>query len=142
MDTNNLNTDLVAVVLKKNELNRLDYNDPEYDTVEEELHEMEDQFVEKYGKYLEDVLRSVHDEFCPDNEVLLPIAYLAKKYKVNKTGKEEPGFEVDLDEGVIVDVDNYPDKLTRLVLVPNPTRLLLQIHNSHQEEVWKLEEVS
>lgn len=142
MDTTNLNSDLVAVVLKKNELNRLDYNDPEYDTVEEELHEMEDQFVEKYGKYLEDVLRSVHEEFCPDNEVLLPIAYLAKKYKVNKTGKGEPGFEVDLDEGVIVDVDNYSDKLTRLVLVPNPTRLLLQIHNSHHEEVWKLEEVS
>lgn len=142
MDTNNLNRDLVSLVLKKNELNRLDYNDPEYDTVEEELHEMEDRFIEDYGKYLEEVLKSVHEEFCPDNEVLLPIAYLANKYKVNQKGKGDPEFEVSLDEGVIVDVENYSDKLTRLVLVPNPVRLLLQIHNSHHEEVWKLEEVS
>jgi hypothetical protein len=142
MDTTNLNQELVILVLKKNELNRLDYNDLEYDTVEEELHNMEDQFVEKYGKYLEEVLKSVHDEFCPDNDVLLPIAYLANRYKVIRKESEDPVFEVGLDEGVIVDVENYPDKLTRLVLVPNPARLLLQIHNSHHEEVWKLEEVS
>jgi hypothetical protein len=142
MDKNNLNKELVSLVLKKNELNRLDYNDPEYDKVEEELHDMEDQFVENHGKYLEDVLKSVHDEFCPDNEVLLPIAYLANKYRIIRSGKGDPEFEVSLDEGVIVDVENYADKLTRLVLVPNPTRLLLQIHNSHHEEVWKLQEVS
>jgi hypothetical protein len=142
MDKKNLNKELVSLVLKKNELNRLDYNDPEYDSVEEELHVMEDHFVEKYGKYLEDVLKSVHDEFCPDNEVLLPIAYLANKYKINMPENGDAEFDVSLDEGVIVDVDNYADKLTRLVLVPNPTRLLLQIHNSHHEEVWKLEEVS
>ncbi len=141
METKNLNNKLVELVLKKNELDRLDYNDPEYDTVEEELHELEDQFVEKYGKFLEEVLKSVHEEFCPDNEVLLPIAYLANKYKVVQKDNGVTEFEVGLNEGVIVDVDNYSDKLTRLVLLPNPTRLLLQIHNSHAEEVWKLEEV-
>jgi hypothetical protein len=48
-------------------------------------------------------------------------------------------FSVSADEGVIVDVDNYSDKLTRLVLVPNPSRILLQIDSSHSEEVWKLD---
>jgi hypothetical protein len=127
------------LVLKKNELNRLNYDDPEYDKVEEELHALEDTFQENYGKYLEGMLKSVHDEFCPDNDVLLPIAYLANKYKVTKIENGDTAFDVNLDEGVIVDVDNYADKLTRLVLIPNPTRLLLQIHNSHAEEVWKLD---
>jgi len=140
MDPKILNSDLVALVLKKNELYRLDYNDPEYDKVEEELHEMEDMFLENHGKYLEDMLKSIHEEFCPDNDVLLPIAYLANKYKVTKKENGDTAFDVSLDEGVIVDVDNYSDKLTRLVLLPNPARLLLQIHNSHAEEVWKMEE--
>lgn len=140
MDTENLNKELVELVLKKNELDRLDYNDPEYDMVEEELHAMEDHFVLKYGKFLEDVLKSVHEEFCPDNDVLLPIAYLANKYKLVQKDNGKTEFEVGLDEGVIVDVDNYSDKLIRLVLLPNPTRLLLQIHNSHFEEVWRLED--
>jgi len=141
MNTENLNKDLVQLVLKKNELNRLGYNDPEYDTVEEELHEMEDRFIERYGKFLEDVLKSIHEEFCPDNDVLLPIAYLANKYKVVQKEDGKTVFQVPLNEGVIVDVENYPDKLTRLVLLPNPTRLLLQINNSHSEELWKLEEI-
>ncbi len=138
MDAKKLNVDLVSLVLKKNELSRLDYNDPAYDSVEEELHVMEDLFLEEYGKYLEEILKSVHEEFCPDNDVLLPIAYLANKYQVEQKENGETTFDVGLDEGVIVDVDNYSDKLTRLVLIPNPTRILLQIHNSHHEEVWKL----
>ncbi len=134
-----LNDDLVNLVLKKNELSRLDYNNPEYDTVEEELHDLEDEFLKVHGKEMEVVFKTIHEEFCPDNEVLLPIAYLAKKYKVKKSSDGDVEFSVSLDEGVIVDVDNYSDKLTRLVLIPNPSRILLQIDNSHSEEVWKLD---
>ena len=134
-----LNDDLVNLVLKKNELYRLDYSNPEYDTVEEELHDLEDEFLKVHGKEMEEVFKAIHEEFCPDNEVLLPIAYLAKKYKVKKSGDGDVEFGVSLDEGVIVDVDNYSDKLTRLVLVPNPSRILLQIDHSHSEEVWKLD---
>lgn len=134
-----LNEDLVGVVLKRNELSRLDYSNQAYDAVEEELHNMEDDFNEKHGQYLEKALKSVHDEFCPDNDVLLPIAYLAKKYKVIKSSDGSVEFSVGLDEGVIVDVDNYSDRLTRLVIIPNPIRILLQIDGSHCEEVWRIE---
>ena len=137
MDTEKLNDDLVNLVLKKNELNRLDYSNPEYDTVEEELHDLEDEFLKVHGKELEDVFKSIHDEFCPENEVLLPIAYLANKYKIKKRDDGDIEFSVNLSEGVIVDVENYADRLTRLVLVPNPSRILLQIDKSHSEEVWK-----
>ncbi len=136
MNLQSLDQAIVALVEKKNQLSALGYNDKTYDAVEEELHEMEDTFVEKYGDYLEEVLADVHDELCPDNDVLLPTAYLANKY----TKKEAAGGITYLpaDGGVIVDVDEYPNKLTRLVLVPTPTRLILQI-GQQEEEVWKAE---
>lgn len=125
---------LVKIVEKKNILSQLNYNDKNYDEVEEELHDLEDDFVEQYGEYLEDVLADVHDELCPDNDVLLPIAYLANKY-VKKEDNGQVTYHA-ADGGVLVDVDEYPDKLTRLVLVPKPTRLMLQIGSQQEEQVW------
>ena len=70
---------------------------------------------------------------------MMALPKLAKKYNVKKGNDGDVEFGVSLDEGVIVDVDNYSDKLTRLVLVPNPSRILLQIDSSHSEELWKLD---
>lgn len=137
MDLKNLDRELATIVEKKNKLSALDYNDENYDRIEEELHDLEDDFLENYGSYLEDALNDVHDEYCPDSDVLLPIAYLANKYK--KTGKNEDGterYEVGADEGVIVEVDDYPDQVCKLVLVPGPTRLILNLKKSGQEVVW------
>ena len=77
---------------------------------------MEDDFQDKYGEYLENALQGIHDEFCPDNDVLLPIAYVGK--------------------GVIVEVDKYPGKDTKLSLVSNPTRIILTVGKEKQEGVW------
>lgn len=137
MDTSKLNEDLMALVLKKNELSRLDYNDPTYDTIEEELHDMEDQFLENHGPHMEKALKEVHRIHCPDNEVLLPIAYLANHYTVVKNDGGEVDFTVDPDEGVLVDVDQHAGKLSRLVLVPNPVRILLSVQGDTQMEVWR-----
>jgi len=134
MDIQALDKALVEIVEKKNILSQLDYNDKDYDKVEEELHELEDNFVENFGDYLEEVLADVHDELCPDNDVLLPIAYLANKY-VKKDENGQVTYHA-ADGGVLVDVDEYPNKLTRLVLVPKPTRLMLQIGNQQEEQVW------
>lgn len=137
MDIQSLDKALIALVEKKNQLNGLEYNDKNYDVVEEELHDMEDDFIETYGDYLEDVLANVHDDLCPDNDILLPTAYLANKYIRNEANGKITYHPAD--GGVIVDVDEYPGKLTRLVLVPAPTRLILQIEKNGEEEVWNAE---
>lgn len=137
MNIEALDKALVEIVEKKNTLSQLDYNDKNYDQVEEELHDLEDDFIDEYGDYLEDVLADVHDELCPDNDVLLPIAYLANKY-IKKEDNGQVTYQA-ADGGVLVDVDEYPDKLTRLVLVPKPTRLVLQVGKNHEEQVWKAE---
>jgi hypothetical protein len=69
IDIKKLDEDLTALVKAKIALSKLTYADKDYDKIEEELHDMEDDFQENYGEYLEEALADVHDEFCPDNDV-------------------------------------------------------------------------
>ncbi len=133
MDINALDQALKQIADRKNALSELDYSNEKYDTIEEELHDLEDKVVEDYGSYLEDAIHEVHDEYCPDTEVLSPIAYLGNKFEVD----DDSNYKVTNTEGVPVDVDDYPGKLTKLVLVPGPTRILLQVVGESQEEVWR-----
>jgi len=116
MNVKELDAELREIERTKAELSKLDYNDPKYDDLEEQLHDLEDDFQDKHGEYLEEALQTIHDEFCPDNDVLMPIAYLG--------------------DGVPVDIDQYPGKDTRLVLATNPPRILLTIGKEKQDVVW------
>jgi hypothetical protein len=117
MDIKAIDKALLEIVKKRDELAKIDYNNPKYDDLEEQLHDLEDDFQDEYGEYLEGILQKVHDEFCPDNDVLLPIGYLG--------------------QGVIVEVDKLPGKDTRLVLAPNPLRIVLTVGRDKQQIVWE-----
>ena len=138
MNAQQLDAALINLVRKRIELSALSYDNDQYDTLEEELHGLEDAFVDKYGTYLEGILEAVHEKHCPETDVLLPTAYLAKKYTENGLNSDgTPAFAVTPDEGVWVDADAYPGKEARLVLVPSPARLLLLVGAKHEEEVWR-----
>ena len=66
------------------------------------------------------------------SDVLLPIAYLAHHYRISETG-----VDASNDQGVFVEVEDYPGKLAKLVLVPSPTRIVLNIGADMKKEVWK-----
>ncbi|MCB0490074.1 MAG: hypothetical protein KDC99_16445 [Cyclobacteriaceae bacterium] len=132
MDTKALDKALQEIIAKRNELQNIDYNNPEYDDLEEALHDLEDDFQEEFGEFMEEVLQKVHDEICPDSDVLYPIAYIAKSYTVS--GKNE--FQIDQSEGVYVEVDKYPGKETKLAIIPNPIRVVLNVGKEKQEVVW------
>jgi len=134
MNIHNLDADLRVLAEKKTVLGQLDYANEAYDRIEEELHQLEDKFQENYGVYMEEVLSDIHDQYCPDNDVLLPIAYLANNYIIT-----DNNVDVGLSEGVLVEVEDFPDHKARLVLVPSPTRIFLQIDGQDRQEVWKLD---
>jgi len=136
MDLTALDQSLVAIIKKKNELRQIGYQDPRYDDVEEELHQLEDQLMEQHGKEMEKVIQGVHDKICPDTDVLMPIAYLAKAYVPTRDNKGNETYDVDLKEGVPVILDEYPDQLTRMVLLPNPPRLIVQVNREKRFLVW------
>lgn len=133
MDLKALDKALQQIIRKRNELQKLDYNNTKYDDLEEELHDLEDGFQDQYGAYLENILQEVHDKICPDTDVLLPIAYVAKVCQIS--GKDE--FAVSTSEGVFVESDNYAGKDTKLVILPNPLRVILNVGKDKQEIVWK-----
>jgi hypothetical protein len=131
MDIKALDQAVQEIALKRNELKKIDYNNPQYDDLEEVLHDLEDEFLDNYGDEMEKVLQEVHDKLCPDTDILLPIAYMAKAYTV--TDKNE--FSVTTSEGVFVEVDSLPGKDTKLVIVPNPLRIVLNLKDK-QQVVW------
>ncbi|MEQ8425828.1 MAG: hypothetical protein RIA63_14015 [Cyclobacteriaceae bacterium] len=132
MDVDALDKALQEIAAKRNELQTLNYSDSKYDDLEEELHDLEDDFQDKFGEYLEKVLQEVHDQHCPDTDVLYPIAYIAKSYQV----KDNNEFAIEATDGVYVEMDKYPGKETKLVIVPNPTRVVLNVGRERQEVVW------
>lgn len=136
MDLDALDKSLIAIVKKKNELLELGYQDPRYDDIEEELHDLEDELLDGYGEEMEKVIQEVHDRICPDTDVLMPIAYLAKSYLPAKHEDGTDTFDVDLKEGVPVILDDYPDHLTRMVLLPTPPRLIVQVNREKRFLVW------
>lgn len=137
MDITKLNEDLCELVSRRNLLAAIDYNDEAYDQVEEDLHDFEDDFLEKYDDYLEEVLQSVHDKYCPDNDVLLPIAYIAKKYIEKTDDAGNVSYGVGPNEGVLVEMDEHLKSDVRLILVPSPTRIVMTIDNKNPDIVWE-----
>src|SRR5688572_23968797 len=116
MDVKALNKALLEIIKQREDLSKINYNDPSYDNLEEQLHDLEDDFQDEYGEYLENALQQVHDEYCPDNDVLMPIGYLG--------------------QGIPVEVDKLPRKDTRPILAPNPTRIILSVNEDKQQVVW------
>jgi hypothetical protein len=132
MDVKELDKAIQEIALRRNALKKIDYNNPKYDDLEEELHDLEDSLHVKFGEYLEDVLQDVHDKYCPDTDVLYPIAYLAKSYSISDNNE----YSVATSEGVFVEVDSIPGKDTKLVIVPNPVRVILNVGKDQQQIVW------
>lgn len=132
MDVKALDKALLEIIEKRQELSKIEYSNPAYDELEEKLHDLEDDFQESFGDDLEHALQDIHDEYCPDSDVLVPIAYIAKKYIVN----EKNEFTVASTEGIFVEMDDYPGKDTKLAILPSPPRIVLSIGNEKQEIVW------
>lgn len=138
MDNKAIDTSLITIAEKRIELNQIDYNDKNYDKVEEELHDLEDDFMDKYGDDIEKILNEIHQEHCPESDVLSPIAYVAKQYikaDENEDGSAKYGL-ADTQQGVLVEPERF--EVARLVIMPNPFRILMIADDGkHIEEVWK-----
>ena len=132
MDIKALDQELLSLFEKRVELSQMGYDHKNYDDVEEELHDLEDDFNDKYGDYLEKILDGIHKEHCPESDVLLPTAYLAKSFKIAPDGS----IEVGNNAGVEIELEANPDAKAKLLLLPSPVRVVLQVGKKKQI-VWK-----
>jgi hypothetical protein len=137
MNIQELNLALIDIILKKNALDTLDYADETYDTIEEELHDLEDDFLATHGDDLEKEITKIHKKLCPKSDVLSPIAYIGKSYYVETKADGNLRFDREPGQGVIVEINGFEDEDTKLLVMPNPLRLILIINDKTQKEVWK-----
>ncbi len=112
------------------------YEDEDYDELEDELHEQEDAFLEEYGEEIEDILSDVYDELCPGDEVLSPIAYLATTYKKVGENQGVNVYDVEFDQGLPISIEGSGAKEPRLVILPNPLRVILNVDSKTRYRVW------
>ncbi len=135
MNVDELNAAFVTIVEKKEQLHKLNPNEGKYGEIKSEVDSLESNFLSQYGSYLEDAIFNIHDEFCPDNETSFPLSYIASKYEKTMNGKVM--YDVKSCEGVSVEPDDFPGIKSRLVLIPNPTRLVLHgEQHEFKETVW------
>ncbi len=132
MDLQKLDDALLGVFEKRVELSQMSYDNKKYDDVEEELHDLEDDFNDIYGDFLEKAFIEVHREYCSESDVLLPTAYIPKKYTI----KEDGVIEAEKKEGVVVELDEDPVSNARLMLLPSPTKIVLMV-GKNSRTVWK-----
>ena len=138
MNWETLDQQLTEIVQQRNQLNQLEYSDENYDNLEEQLHDLEDDFNEDYEEVLAPELEKIYTKLKSDTDVLLPTAYLANKYKeMQADSKGIVTYEVSGAQGVPVESDQLGKVDLRIVLVPNPARFVLLVNGNQLKELWK-----
>lgn len=138
MNWEKIDQELTEIVQQRNLLSALEYSDANYDDLEEQLHDLEDDFNENYEENLAPELEKIYAKLKSDSDVLLPTAYLANHYQeMLPDAKGSITYEVSGKQGVPIESDELGKVDLRIVLVPNPIRFVLLINGKQLKELWK-----
>ncbi|WP_268033663.1 hypothetical protein [Algoriphagus sp. PAP.12] len=138
MNWDKLDKELTEIVEKRNQLALMDYSDESYDDLEEAIHDLEDDFNEEYEEVIENQLEKIYSVLKSDTDILLPTAYIANKYKpLLPDANGIVSYEVGGQEGVPIESDQFDRQDVRLVLIPNPARIVMLINGRQLKDVWR-----
>jgi hypothetical protein len=138
MNWEKIDQELTEIVQQRNQLSALEYSDENYDDLEEQVHDLEDDFNENYEEILAPELEKIYAKLKSDSDVLLPTAYLANFYQeMLPDAKGSINYEVTGNQGVPIESDQLGKVDLRIVLVPNPVRFVLLINGKQLKELWK-----
>ena len=138
MNWEKIDQELTEIVQQRNQLSALEYSDENYDDLEEQLHDLEDDFNENHEEVLAPELEKIYTKLKSDSDVLLPTAYLANHYQeMLPDAKGSITYEVSGKQGVPIESDELGKVDLRIVLVPNPIRFVLLINGKQLKELWK-----
>jgi hypothetical protein len=138
MDFDKLDKELSEIVELRIRLSKITYADPDYDDIEEELHDLEDDLNEEFGDVLEGKLEDIYATLVSDNDVLLPSAYLANKYiPMQPDARGIVTYDVQGKEGVPIESEQFDGQDVRIALVPNPARFVMVINGRSLKDLWR-----
>ena len=138
MNWEKLDQELTEIVQQRIQLSALEYSDENYDDLEEQLHDLEDDFNENYEAILAPELEKIYTKLKSDTDVLLPTAYLANHYQeMLPDARGSITYEVRGEQGVPIESDELGKVDMRIVLIPNPVRFVLLVNGKQLKELWK-----
>ena len=138
MNWEKLDQELTEIVQQRIQLSALEYSDENYDDLEEQLHDLEDDFNENYEAILAPELEKIYTKLKSDTDVLLPTAYLANHYQeMLPDARGSITYEVIGEQGVPIESDELGKVDMRIVLIPNPVRFVLLVNGKLLKELWK-----
>jgi len=138
MNWEKLDQELTEIVQQRIQLSALEYSDENYDDLEEQLHDLEDDFNENYEEVLAPELEKIYTKLKSDTDVLLPTAYLANHYQeMLPDARGSITYEVIGEQGVPIESDELGKVDMRIVLIPNPVRFVLLVNGKQLKELWK-----
>lgn len=138
MNWEKIDQELTEIVQQRIQLSLLEYSDENYDDLEEQLHDLEDDFNENYEEVLAPQLEKIYTKLKSDTDVLLPTAYLANTYhEMLPDAKGSITYEVSGEQGVPIESDQLGKVDMRIVLIPNPVRFVLLVNGKQLKELWK-----
>lgn len=138
MNWEKIDQELTEIVQRRIQLSTLEYSDENYDDLEEQLHDLEDDFNDKYENILAPELEKIYAKLKSDTDVLLPTAYLANHYQeMLPDAKGSITYEVSGEQGVPIESDELGKVDMRIVLIPNPIRFALLVNGKQMKELWK-----
>ncbi len=135
-DYSQLNQIVYHIADLRYQLSLKSYEDDGYDELEDKLHEIEDAFIEGQGEELEQIMLGIYEELRLDDEVLSPLAYFATTYRKIGENQGLSVFDVDADQGIEVSMEGTGRKEPRLVVLPNPLRIILNVDAKTRYRVW------
>ena len=138
MNWEKLDQELTEIVQQRIQLSALEYSDENYDDLEEQLHDLEDDFNENYEEVLAPELEKIYTKLKSDADVLLPTAYLANHYQeMLPDARGSITYEVIGEQGVPIESDELGKVDMRIVLITNPVRFVLLVNGKQLKELWK-----
>jgi hypothetical protein len=138
MNWEKVDQELTEIVQQRIQLSALEYSDENYDDLEEQLHDLEDDFNENYEEVLAPELEKIYTKLKSDTDVLLPTAYLANHYQeMLPDARGSITYEVSGEQGVPIESDKLGKVDMRIVLIPNPARFVLLVNGKQLKELWK-----
>ncbi len=137
IDTAAIGKALLEIIDKKEASEKLT-NEQERKEAANNIRNLRSKFLEQHGEQLRSILEEVYDDLSPDSSVNPPLDYLANHYKLIGTNEKGNVYDVNHQEGVPIDTDEYGENPTKLVILPNPLRVILNIDAHTREEVWSV----
>jgi hypothetical protein len=142
MNYKEINAKLLEIIELNQQLEKLSYNDPAYDTLEDKIHDIQDKLNQEHGEYFEKIISGIYKQLKADDDILNFTDYFARNYQ--KNGENQFGDQYSVDPEDCIQISFKHDSLKGktlegcLYFKPNPLRITFLL-GTQERTLWDSE---